>query len=150
MSSNPKVITGAAIIAAILLIAGVAILAVVWQIQSTGNIISVGLNVYSDSALTTTIKSIDWGTMVPGDVKGVNIWVQITETETVTLKLETYNWVPENTGTYITIGWNYTGEYLAPGMVKHYLLTCTVSPSITGITNWSNTIFLTATSTTER
>jgi len=143
---NTKIITGVAIVVAIIIVAGVIILS--WQISGSGYIAVLGLDVYSDSSLTTTIKAIDWGKLYPGDTKGVNIWVKITGTENVKLTLSNANWNPSTASQYLTLGWNYTaGTILSPGTVKHYLLTLTCDPLITGITAFTFDIFLEATST---
>jgi len=55
------------------------------------------------------------------------------------------NWNPLVAGTYMSITWNKEGSTLGVGQSTAAILTLTVSPTVTGITNFGNTITISGT-----
>ena len=103
------------------------------------------LSVYSNSACTSTLAAIPWGTMTAGDTVTNTIYVKNTGTGTLTLGLAISNWTPTEASTHITYSWDKQGTQLSAGQSTQATITITVSPTITGITNFSNTISITGT-----
>jgi hypothetical protein len=101
--------------------------------------------VYSDSACTTNMTSINWGSIAAGGTATQTVYVKNTGTGTMTLSLTASNWSPSGASTYITISWNQQGTQLSAGGSVAATLTLTVSSSITGITSFSNTITISGT-----
>jgi hypothetical protein len=117
------------------------------DVSSTGTITtSANLGVYSDSACTNALSTISWGSVTAGTNATQTIYVKNTGTGTMTLNLSTNNWTPTNANTYITITWNKNGSTLSAGQSTAATITIAVSPSITGITSFSNTVTITGTS----
>jgi hypothetical protein len=114
-------------------------------ISSTGNITAVGVGVYSDAACTTTLSTINWGTLSPGGTATQTIYVRNEGTVSVTLTMTTGSWNPASASSYIGLTWNRENYVLAAGSVVQASLTLTVSSSITGITSFSFTITITGT-----
>ena len=117
------------------------------NITSSGSIAtSPNVSVYSDSACTTVITSINWGSLSTGDSSIHTVYVKNTGIASMTLSMIANNWSPAGAGTYLTISWNQEGTELSAGQSVAAIITLTVSPSTTGITNFSNTITITGTS----
>jgi hypothetical protein len=117
------------------------------DVSSTGTITtSPNLGTFSNSACTSSLSSISWGSVSAGTNTTQTIYVKNTGTGTMTLNLSASSWTPTNASSYITITWNKNGAILAAGQSTAATITLTVSPSITGITTFSNTITITGTS----
>ena len=116
------------------------------NVSSSGTITtSPNIGVYSDSACTTNMTSINWGSVAAGGTATQTVYVKNTGTGTMTLSLAVSNWSPSGASTYITISWNQQGTQLSAGGSVAATLTLTVSSSITGITSFSNTIAISGT-----
>ena len=113
---------------------------------STGTIASSpNIGVYADSACTAAITSVSWGSTAPGGTTTQTVYVKNTGTVSMTLSMIASNWNPLVAGTYMTITWNKEGSTLAVGQSTAAILTLTVSPTVTGITNFGNTITISGT-----
>lgn len=112
------------------------------NVGSTGTITTTpNIGVYSDSACTQNLTSITWGSIAAGSSTTRTVYVKNTGTGTLTLSDPTIsNWNPTGASPYITISWDKTGTQLTAGQSTTATVTITVSLSITGITNFSNTI----------
>ena len=116
------------------------------NVSSSGTITtSPNIGVYSDSACTTNMTSINWGSAAAGGTATQTVYVKNTGTGSMTLSLAVSNWSPSGASTYITISWNQQGTQLSAGGSVAATLTLTVSSSITGITSFSNTIAISGT-----
>jgi hypothetical protein len=136
-----------AIIALSLTVTTLAAITITKDVSSTGTITtSPVIGVYTDSACTNALNTITWGSVAAGTNTTQTIYVKNTGTGTITLNLSTNNWTPTNSTNYITITWNKTGSTLAAGQSTAATITLTVSPSITDITTFSNTITIAGTS----
>jgi len=83
--------------------------------------------------------------MTAGDTVTNTIYIKNTGTGTLILGLTISNWTPTEASTYITYSWDKQGNQLSAGQSTQATITITVSPSITGITDFSNTISITGT-----
>jgi hypothetical protein len=101
--------------------------------------------VYSDSACTIKKTPITWSSIAAGKTATQTVYVKNAGTAPITLYLAVTNWTPSAASNYITITWNRQGTQLAAGQSIAATLTLTVSSSITGITNYSNTITISGT-----
>jgi hypothetical protein len=116
------------------------------NLTSTGTITtSPNLTVYSDSACTNTITSINWGSVAAGASPTQTVYLKNTGTGTMTLNMTTSSWSPSGANNHITVTWNKEGNNLSAGQSTTAILTLTVSSSITGISSFSNTITLSGT-----
>ncbi len=117
------------------------------NMSSTGTVsTSAGLGVYSNSQCTTSLSSINWGTLTPGGTTTQTIYVKNTGTGlSLTLNLTTSNWSPTSANGPITITWNQQGTDLQPGASVAAILTLTVSSSISDITSFSVQISISGT-----
>lgn len=116
------------------------------NINSSGLITtSPGIGTYFDSACTTAITSVNWGSIAAGAATSQTVYVKNVGTGTITLSLSTSSWSPTGANTYITINWNQQGATLSAGQSVAATLTLTVSPSITGISSFSDTMTISGT-----
>jgi uncharacterized repeat protein (TIGR01451 family) len=114
-------------------------------ISNSGSVTAVGVGVYSDSACTTALSAISWGTLNPGDIKTYTIYVKNTGTVPVTLNMTVGNWNPTSASSYITLTWNKEKYVLPATQVVQAVLTLTVSSSVSGVTSFSFDITITGT-----
>jgi len=135
-----------AIVALALTVTTMAAITINKDVTSSGTITtSPNLGVYSDSACTNAISSVTWGSISAGTSTTQTVYVKNTGTGTMTLSLASSNWSPSGANTYLTVTWDKQGSTLTTGQSSAAILTLTVSSSVTGITNFSNTITLTGT-----
>jgi len=114
-------------------------------VSSTGTITAVNVGVYSNSACTQNLTSINWGTISPGDSVTRTIYVKNTGNTRITLAMTKTNWNPSTANGPITIAWNAENQSVDAGNVATATLTLSVSSSISGITNFSVDIVITGT-----
>jgi hypothetical protein len=117
------------------------------NLSSSGSItVSANLGVYSDSGCQNAITTLDWGTITPGGTITRTVYIKNTGTGvSLSLNMTTSTWNPTNANGPIAITWDREGTRLQPGQSTAVALTLTVSPSITGITNFSVQISITGT-----
>ena len=107
---------------------------------------SANCGLYSDSACTTPLRSIDWGNLTAGGTVTQTIYIKNTSSGLpLTLNMTTTNWSPASANGPITITWNQEGTTLSPGQSTVATLTLTVSSSEVGITDFSVQIYITGT-----
>lgn len=122
-----------------------AAITVTQNISSSGVVTSPNIGLYSDSACTTNMTSVNWGSVAAGDAATQTVYVKNTGTGAMSLSLAVSNWSPSGASTYITISWNKQGTQLSAGQSVAATLTLTVSSSITGISSFSNSITISGT-----
>jgi hypothetical protein len=116
------------------------------KVSNTGSLMTVGVGVYSDSACTTKITSLNWGTLAPGSNVNQTVFIKNEGNAVATLSMAPSNWSPASASSYMTLTWNYNGQTLSVGQVVQVKFTLTISSSVTGITTFSFDITITATS----
>jgi len=104
-----------------------------------------GVGVYWDSNCSNIVPSIDWGTLSPGSVKKVMVYIRNEIAEPMYIILSTTNWNPSNASRYLNFEWNYLGQRMNPGENLQITLTLSVSRQIQGITNFSFDILVNGT-----
>jgi hypothetical protein len=114
-------------------------------ISNSGSVTAVGVNVYTDSACTNAVSTINWGALNPGDVKNYAMYVKNVGTVPVTLSMTTGNWNPSSASSYLTLTWNKQNYVLPAGQVVQAMLTLTVSTSASIGTSFSFDITITGT-----
>jgi hypothetical protein len=114
-------------------------------ISNMGLVRGIGVGIYWDSACTNQTSSVNWGLLDPGSNKTVTIYVRNEGNVAATLSKTAQNWNPSSASTYITLNWNYAGQTLAVYQVLQVNLSLAVSPTISGITNFTFDITVTAT-----
>ena len=123
------------------------VLTVSRNISSTGSInVVAGLGVYSDSACQNNLTTINWGTLSPGSSANFTCYIKnVSSGTSLLLNMTTSAWNPTSANGPIAITWNQEGTVLLPNQSTMAVLTLSVSPSITGISNFSVQITITGT-----
>ena len=116
------------------------------SIYSSGVIsTSPGVGVFADADCTTSLASVNWGSIAAGTSATQTFYVKNTGTGSISLSLAAGSWSPTFASTYITVSWNQQGTNLTAGQSVAATVTLTVSSSITGVTNFSNTLTISGT-----
>lgn len=115
------------------------------KVSNKGAVKTIGVEVYSDSALTNRVTSIDWGTIDPGSKVNKTVYIKNVGNAASTLSMSTSNWNPSSASTYMTLTWDYSGQTVNVGQAVQVKFTLTTSSSITGITSFSFDITITST-----
>ena len=140
-------ITMVAIASTVLMLTAYAAINVTANINSSGTITaSPNIALFSDSACSIPITTIDWGALSAGGTVTQTIYVKnIQGTAPLTLGMTTNNWVPTTANGPLSLTWNRQGTVLSPGQSTQATITLTASPSTSGITSFSVQITITAT-----
>jgi hypothetical protein len=112
-------------------------------LSSSGRIVSVNLNVYSDSGRTEIVSSVDWGNLEPGDEISLMVWIENTGNSAETVMVTTDEWSPAGASEFLVFSSNANGMVLAPNEIIQANLTLSVSPDITGIETFGFDIIIT-------
>ena len=117
------------------------------NLSSSGTVTtSANLGVYSNSACTTVLSSINWGTLTPGTSYTQTVYVKNTGNGlSLTLSMNATNWSPVGANGPMSLSWNQEGTRLTPGQSVAATLTLVVSSSISDVTNFSVQINITGT-----
>lgn len=114
------------------------------SIHTEGTIAGIGVNIYGNAALSQPLSTLSWGIPHPGDVVYRTIWVLNTGNMPVTLGMYTDDWVPPSAQDFILISWDYHNTEIIPNESVQIDLILTVSPQISGITNFGFDITIVA------
>jgi hypothetical protein len=105
----------------------------------------VGVGIYWDQDCTNRTLSLGWGVIEPGSNSTLRVYVRNEGDSAVSLWLRTFNWTPSVASDYMTLNWTYSGRILSANEVIPIELILNVSPTISGITDFSIDLVITAT-----
>lgn len=106
-------------------------------LPNVGKVKAIGVGVYWNSGCTDTVTSIDWGSVEPGAIENVTVYVRNEGSAPMTLSAETENWSPSTASSYMSLSWDYGGQIVDVDEAVQVTLTLSVSDTIEGITNFS-------------
>ncbi len=96
------------------------------------------MGVYSNSACTTPLTTINWGNLTAGATINQTIYIKnIGSGLSLALSMGTTSWTPASANGPITLTWNQEGTRLNPNQSVAATLTLTVSSGINDVTNFS-------------
>ena len=113
--------------------------------HSRGEIRGIGVKVYSDSACSSKLSSINWGTMEPGESQNLTIYIRNEGNSAANLSLSTANWSPSNASQSMALTWDYDMKPIASNEVVKIVLTLAVSDTVSGVTDFSFDIIIVGT-----
>ena len=119
-----------------------AVLKVQRAIPSMGLVVAVNVGVYSDSACTLNLTSIDWGSVYPGGSVPKTIYVKNTGNAPITLSMTTTSWNPTVAAGQINVAWDKENTVLNAGQSTSATLTLSVSQNVSGVTSFSMNIIV--------
>ena len=102
-----------------------------------GSIGGVGVGIYWDQACTNRTLSLHWGLINPVSNNTLTVNIRNEGTSPASLWLTTSNWTPSAASGYMTLNWNYSGTILNADEVIPIVLILNVSPTVSGITDFS-------------
>jgi hypothetical protein len=113
-----------------------------------GSIGGVGVGIYWDQFCTNRTLSLHWGLINPGSNNTLTVYIRNEGNSPASLWLTTSNWTPSAASGYMTLNWNYSGITLSADEVIPTELTLSVSPTVSGITDFSFDAVITTTART--
>ena len=114
-------------------------------ISNAGSVKGIGVGIYWDPACTNQTSSVNWGLLDPGSSKTVGIYVRNEGNSVILLSKTVQNWNPSNVQSYVSLNWNYVNQTLSVNQVLQVSLTLVVSSAVSGITNFSFDVTISAT-----
>jgi len=129
----------------ILTLTSTGLLSVNLLLPASGDVTAINVGVYSNSACTNELTSVDWGTVSPGNSEEMTIYLKNTGNAQITLSVTTNNWAPASADGPITFSWNRENAKLNPDQVISATLTLSISEGIVGISHFSFGIVITGT-----
>ena len=103
---------------------------------------AIDVEVYWDSGYTDTVSAINWTILEPGDSVEKTVYVKNTGNAPLTLKMTSSDWDPIEAEGQITLSWDKEDAELGPYAIVAAVLTLSVSPSISEITDFSSNIII--------
>ena len=106
--------------------------------MSVPEVVGVGksIDLFWDPSCMNVVQSIDWGTLVAGEIKNVSVYVRNEGAGNTVLALNISGWNPLQASSYLDIDWNYSGIPVASGQILPIVLMLSVNDSISGITDF--------------
>src|SRR4030065_1541965 len=121
--SSGAIIATVAIAGLFLTLTTAGLLSINQSVPTSGTVSTVNVGVYSDSACTTQLTSITWGSIPPGGTGTRTVYVKNTGTNQITLTMTRQNWTPTNANGPITVTWDKESTTLTPNQVTAATLT---------------------------
>ena len=134
-----------AMVGLILTVTTAGLLSVSQSVSSSGTVTTVNVGVYSDSACTIPLTSINWGSISPGSSVTSTVYVKNTGNSQITLSMTKNSWTPTSADGPISVTWNRESTTLGVGLYTAAVLTLSVSSGISGISTFSVNIVVTGT-----
>jgi hypothetical protein len=134
-----------ALIGLFLTLTTAAILSTNQTVPLNGTINAVNLGVYSDSACTQAVTTLNVGTLNPGGTATQTIYVKNTGNIPETLTMTTNNWTPSGAGSSLTLTWNRQNTVLNAGASIQATLTLTAAANTGTLTTFSCDVTITGT-----
>jgi hypothetical protein len=100
------------------------------SVPSQGKLSVINLGVYSNSACTANLTSLDFGSIFSGGTSNVTCWIKNIGNSNEKLSLTTNTWSPVTVSQWLTLSWNQAGTVLIQNQVVSANLTLSVSPSV--------------------
>ena len=136
--SERKIMLMGAMLAITLMSIGVSgLLTTSKTLDTSGSIMAINIGVYSNSACTIPISSLDWGTPEPGDIVTRTVYLKNTGNADMILNMYVSNWSPTGVDNYLSLNWNRENFEISPNEVVQATITLSVGSGITGITDFS-------------
>jgi hypothetical protein len=114
------------------------------RIPTSGIVIGVNVGVFADASATQNMTAISWGSVYPGESIDRTVFVKNTGNAPLTLSMVTANWAPPLAANgSMTVVWNREDAVLSAGQLVAATFTLSVSPDISGVTDFGVNIIVT-------
>ena len=143
MAETKKTLLFGVVIISALMIVGVSgLLTATKTIDSSGTIMAINIEVYSDLACTQPLSSLDWGIPEPGETVNRVVYLKNTGNADMSLNMYVSNWTPSGVDTYLSLSWDQENTVITPDEVLQSTISLLVDSGISGITDFSYQITL--------
>jgi hypothetical protein len=115
------------------------------NVNSFGTVTAINVGVYVDAQCTQNATSVSWGTIAPGSNASRQLYVKNLGTASETLSLASGAYVPSAFSAYALVTWNATSYVLPRGQSVCVTITLAISPSVSGVADFSFTLTITGT-----
>jgi len=95
------------------------------------------IGVYWNQDCTSTVTSISWGMLSPGENKSITLYVRNEDNTNITLTISTINWNPEEARQFLTFSCTPNNATIEPQKTAKITLTLEVKQNITNIKEFS-------------
>ena len=102
-----------------------------------------GIEIYWSQQATDKVSSIDWGTLDPDSNKSVTTYIRNEGKKPASLNFYTSEWNPPEATDYLSLNWDYEGQFISAGEIVQVIFTLSISPSVKGIGTFSFDITIT-------
>ena len=106
-------------------------------LPNLGTVKAMGVGVYWDSGCSNSVTSVNWGTVAPGSMNDVTVYIKNEGNAAETLSSTAENWNPSIASMYMSLTWDYGGQVIDVGEVVQVTLSLSVSDTIEGVTSFS-------------
>lgn len=96
-----------------------------------------GIRVYWDEDCNHEILSIDWGTIAPGGISEIVVYVRNEQSESIFLSVYTLNWNPSGASQYLSFSWKCANIRIRAGEVIPVTQRLAVSIFVRDIVNFN-------------
>jgi hypothetical protein len=112
------------------------------NISTTGQISTIGVEVYSDANATIPCSSINWGTLNPGGTANQTVYIKNPGNTAETLSMTTSGWNPPSATSVLSLIWDKQGTSLGAGSVVAATFTLTVASDTGDVSSFSFNILV--------
>jgi hypothetical protein len=114
-------------------------------VPSRGQLKSLNISVYWNSACTNATTIVDWGVLTPGTQISYTLYVRNEGNTPLKLSMNAQNWNPTNAASYLSLTWDLEAQTLNATTTKAATLTLSVATNTTGITSFTFDIVIAGT-----
>jgi len=117
-------------------------------VSNTGEVKAIGVSLYQNRECTTSLPSIPWGFIEPGETKNFIMYARNEGDYNIylTLDIDEDSWIPPEASNYLVLSWDYDNSTIIPDDVEEITLNLYCDPSVTGIDTFSFDIIITGVS----
>jgi hypothetical protein len=112
---------------------------------NVGRMMTINVEVYSDSACTEPVTSLDWGTLAPGEEKTKIVYLKNSGNSPLSLSMSVSGWDPVEAGSHLSLSWDKEGDTLGEGETVKATIMFSVSPTIEDVHSFSFSVTITGT-----
>jgi len=99
--------------------------------------VAVGVGVYWDVNCSVPVSSLDWGSVFPGSVKNITVFIRNEGDEPSTLFLRATNWSPLKASNFMVLNWDYSNPVVYSRQTFKVVLTLSVASVAEGVKDFS-------------
>jgi len=102
----------------------------------------IGVGVYWDANCSSSVSSLDWGSVKPGSNVTKTVFIRNEGNEPSTLFLNTTNWNPRDASDFIKLNWDYNEYIINPQETTEVTLTLSVDQATEEVKDFSFDIII--------